>query len=288
VDTDKALRAIDRLADFGVAHMCFTGGEALLHPHAVEIVERASKRNINSAMLLAAPQLLLRNDMVKRLEAAGNDLVSISFDSGDPEIMAQSRQIENIMDDLARALEAVRKTRVKTMASVLIWNGNFDKLKDVCDEAVRMGFDFISLNYPTFSESAVYELGGEGISLSPEQLIRSLESAIELKKKSGCRIINAASSMRNIVNYLKDPASARYHCFGGRHVMFVDWFFDVYPCMQLPDSLGNILTMEEKALNIAPCNKCNMSWYRDLSTFFHGPRSLPMILEAAASSGKLL
>jgi hypothetical protein len=59
------------------------------------------------------------------------------------------------MEDMAKAVELIGKTRVKTMASVLIWNDNYDKLEDVCIRAKKMGFNFISINYPTFSQSQV-------------------------------------------------------------------------------------------------------------------------------------
>jgi MoaA/NifB/PqqE/SkfB family radical SAM enzyme len=87
---------------------------------------------------------------------------------------------------------------------------------------------------------------------------------------------------------LKDPATAKYPCHGGTHVLFVDWFFDVRPCMQLPDVLGNMLDMEEKSLRREPCNNCNMSWYRDFSTFFQGLRSIPILAEQAVHSRGLI
>ncbi|MDR0569612.1 MAG: radical SAM protein [Clostridiales Family XIII bacterium] len=288
VDKDKALVAIDRMADFGVSHMCLTGGEPLLHPHIVEFVEKASKRDINNAMLIAAPQLLLRDEMTKRLAAAGCDLVSISFDSADPETLSRSRQIENLMGIMENALTAVRHDGLQSMASVLIWNGNADKMEAVCAKAVELGFDYISLNYPTFSESDVYELGGEGIDMSKESLIQALEVATALKETRKYPIINLAGSMRNIIDYLKEPTSAKFPCRGGVRVMFLDWFFNMHPCMQLPDVLGCIHDMEESDLFLPVCNKCNMSWYRDLSAFFHGARSLPLIYEAFRTAGKFL
>lgn len=288
VDKDKSIQAINKLADFGVSHLCFTGGECLIHPNVIEIVEAASKRKIYNAMLVAAPQLLLRKDMIKRLEDAGADLISISYDSGDPKVMAESRKIPNIMEEMKQAVEKIKKTSMKTMASVLIWKDNYNTLEDIFITAQDMGYDFISLNYPTFSESQTYELGGSGIDFPKEHLIEALESAIALKKTGKYRVVNTNISMQNIIDYLKDPNSAKFDCFGGRRVMFVDWFFDVYPCMQLPEPLGNILTIEEKALNIPSCNKCNMSWYRDMSMFFHGAKSLPVLFEAAGSSSKIL
>jgi MoaA/NifB/PqqE/SkfB family radical SAM enzyme len=287
VDKEKALTAISRLADFGVSHLTITGGEPLLHPNVVDFVERATKRKMNNAVLNAAPQLLMRNDILKRLEGAGCDLLSISFDSGDPVTMAESRKIPNIMDEMDKALGMAKKTTLKTMASVLIWNDNYDKLEEVCVRAKNMGFDFVSLNYPTFSKSKVYPLGGEGISLSREQVIHGLKDAIRLRKTGKYGIINMPISMQNIIHYLKDPAAVKYACHGGRHVFFVDWFFDVRPCMQLPQVLGNILTMEEKDLARPVCNECNMSWYRDFSMFFHGFRSVPVWFESLGTKGLL-
>jgi MoaA/NifB/PqqE/SkfB family radical SAM enzyme len=282
VDKEKALTVIDRLADFGAVHITITGGEPLLHPDIVDFTARAASRNMHNAVLDAAPQLLMRNDIVKRLDDAGCNMISISFDSGDPVVMAESRKIPNIMEDMVKALEIIKKTRILTMASVLIWNDNYDKLEEVCVRAKNMGFDFISLNYPTFSKSRVYPLGGEGISLSREKVIHGLEAAIALRKTGKYGIINSPSSMRNIVNYLKDPATAKFPCLGGSHVLFVDWFFDVRPCMQLPTVLGNMLTIEEKDLNRPPCNDCNMSWYRDFSALLHGVRSLPVWIDAVS------
>jgi MoaA/NifB/PqqE/SkfB family radical SAM enzyme len=282
VDKDKALRVIEKLADFGTVHLTITGGEPLLHPNVVDFVKKASSLKVHTAVLDAAPQLLMRNDIVNRLEDAGNDMISISFDSGDPDIMAESRQIPNIMEDMAKAVELVKKTTIKTMASVLIWNDNYNNLEEVCIRAQNMGFDFISLNYPTFSKSQVYPLGGEGISLSRENVIEGLETAIRLRKSGKYRIINSAVSMRNIIAYLKDPARVKYMCMGGTHVGFVDWFFDVHPCMQLPTVLGNMLTMEEKDFNLPLCNNCNMSWYRDFSAMFQGFRSIPVWLESVS------
>ncbi|MDR0717998.1 MAG: radical SAM protein [Treponema sp.] len=283
VDKENALAAIDKLADIGTVHVTITGGEPLMHPNITDFVERAASRNMHNAVLNSAPLLLLRNNIVRRLEDSGCDMISISFDSGDPVIMAESRQIPFIMEDMARAMELIKKTPITTMASVLIWNDNYDKLEEVCAKAKNMGFDFVSLNYPTFSQSKVYPLGGEGISLSREKVIQGLESAIALSKTGKFSIINSPASMRNIIEYLKDPAKVKYTCLGGSRVFFVDWFFDVRPCMQLPTVLGNIFNMGEKDFNRPPCNDCNMSWYRDFSALLHGFSSLPVWLDSIRS-----
>jgi MoaA/NifB/PqqE/SkfB family radical SAM enzyme len=287
-DTEKSLRAIDRMAALGVSHITFTGGEPLLHPDIVQLAERASQHKIHIAVLDAAPALLLKNDMPRRLADAGCDMVTISFDSGDPDTMARSRRIPDIMEDMKKAVAAVKRTGLNVMASILIWNDNYNRLAEAFDRAVETGFDFISLNYPTFSDSPVYELGGEGINFSKGELIQGLESAVALKKTGRYKIINTSASMKNIINFFRDPASAKFPCLGGSRVMFVDWFLNVYPCMQLAEPMGNILEMTEKDFTRPVCNQCGMSWYRDFSLFFRGFRSLPRLAGALMDSAGII
>jgi MoaA/NifB/PqqE/SkfB family radical SAM enzyme len=286
-DREKSLQVIDNLADMGVSHITLTGGEPLLHPHIVDFVTKCTSRDIHSSVLDAAPSLIT-DERLARLDEVGADMISISFDSDDPAVLEASRKIPNIMRDMEIAVRKIKDTRIKSNASILIWNNNHDQMEKLFDRATEMGFDLISINYPTFSESVVYPLGGEGISLSRDLVIESLQSVIELKKSKKYKVMNSIASMNDIIRYLKDPSTARYECLGGYRVMFVDWCFDVRPCMQLPGVLGNMLTMKAGDLKKVPCNSCNMSWYRDFSAMFCGVRSLPIYWEALKSGGDLL
>jgi len=286
VDKEKGLLAIDKLADFGVAHITLTGGEPLLHPNIIDFAMKCSSRNIHSAVLDAAPSLITE-PILDGLDEARTDMISISFDSDDPKVCESSRRIPDILPQIEDAVQRIKRTKIKSMASILIWNDNHDRMEEVFKKSVDMGFDHISVNYPTFSKSVLYPLGGEGISLSRAAVIQSLKSIVEIKKLKKYPIVNSIASMENIIQYLTDPATVRYECLGGNRVMFVDWFLDVRPCMQLPQVLGNILTMTKDDFATEPCNRCNMSWYRDFSTFFHGVKSFPVYLESATSSRSL-
>jgi len=283
VEREKGLQAIDKLADFGVAHITLTGGEPLMHPNIIEFVKKCTSRSIHSVVLDSAPSLIT-DEILDGLDEAKSDMISISFDSDDPKVFEESRRIPNIMGGIEDAVRRMKRTKMKSMASILIWNNNHDQMEKLFAKATDMGFDLISINYPTFSKSVLYPLGGEGISLSRAKVIQSLQSVIELKKQKRYRIVNSIGSMENIIQYLTDPATVRYECLGGNRVMFVDWFCDVRPCMQLPNVLGNILTMTKDDFATEPCNRCNMSWYRDFSTFFHGVKSFPIYKEAVTGS----
>ena len=142
-------------------------------------------------------------------------MISISLDSDDPKVFEESRRIPNIMPDMEDAVKRMKRTKIKSMASILIWNNNHDQMEKVFAKATDMGFDLISVNYPTFSKSVVYPLGGEGCNLSRELVAKSLESIIEIKKQKKYAIVNSVASMDNIVRYLKDPSTVRYECLAG-------------------------------------------------------------------------
>src|ERR1035441_82763 len=205
VAKEKALLAIDKLADLGVSHITLTGGEPLMHPNIIDFVNKCTSRNIHSAVLDAAPSLIT-DARLDLLDEAGNDMISISFDSDDPKVLEESRRIPNLMRDMEDAVKRMKRTKIKSMASILIWNNNHDRMEKLFAKATDMGFDLLSVNYPTFSKSVVYPLGGEGISLSRDLVIKSLESVIELKKQKRYAIVNSRVSMENII---RDRKSTR-------------------------------------------------------------------------------
>ena len=168
----------------------------------MELAGKCTSRGVHTSVLDAAPSLVT-DEMVARLDEAGADMISISFDSDDPKVLEESRRIPNIMRDMEAAVAKIGETGIKSMASILIWNNNHDRMEQMFRKATEMGFDLISINYPTFSESVVYPLGGEGISLSRDLVVKSLESVIELKATKKYNILNSVTSMSDIMSYLK-------------------------------------------------------------------------------------
>jgi MoaA/NifB/PqqE/SkfB family radical SAM enzyme len=287
VDFDKAKRAIDILHKAGVSHITLTGGEPLLHPRIVDIVKYCTKKNIHTSVLNADARIPTE-EKIKQLKEAGLDMISISIDSHDPKIVEASRKIPGLLGHIEKLVHIAKKHDLQTMASIVIWKGNHEHLKELFDKINEIGFDLTSINYPEVSESKVYPLGGDGVlNLSKKDIIVALKKIMELKKTGKYNIINMDSSMENIIKYLEDPKTVKYYCFGGHRVFFLDWFFNLYPCMHLPEPIGNIFELDLKQLKKIKCNSCNMSWYRDFSVFFHGTKSIYPVVELIGSSVKL-
>lgn len=278
VDRESGLKAIDKLAELGVAHITMTGGDPLFNPNIFDFVKHCTSKHIHTLVLNADARLLTEATIVK-LKEAGADFLCISVDSHDPAVVEKSRGIPGLMGYIAKGVALAKKHGIRTMASTLIWKESHDKLDQLFSKINEMGFDYISVNYPETSKSTVYPLGGEAVKLTPQQVSTALEHVIRLKKTGKYRFFNNASSMRNIINYLDHPDKAKYHCYGGSKVLFLDWFFNLYPCMHLAKPIGSLWDLTNRDLKKIKCNQCNMSWYRDISMYFHGFKSLKPIYE---------
>ena len=274
VDLDKSLKAISHLSKLGTRFITITGGEPLIHPHFEQIVEHCSKHHIITAILNADARLFTK----KRLDAlkrSNLDVACISIDHHTDKIASESRSIPGIMKHIEKAVNELKKRNITVWALTLISNYNNRNLRELFQKCTDIGFDTISVNYPVFSKSPVFTLGGEAIDLSRQELIQALRDVIELKKEF--TIVNPVHSMKNIIHYLKNKPQ-RYDCLAGYRTMFVDWNFNVYPCMYLPDSMGDVMSLKNMHFKKLKCNECNMSWYRDFSIFFQGVKSVRPLL----------
>ena len=285
VDKERALRVIDHLDKLGLIFITLTGGEPLLHPNFKEIAKRCSERGIVTSILVADGRLITE-ERAKALKEADVDYIGISIDSHRPEDLEKARGIKDLMHHLEVGVKRLNKAGVTTTASVVISKFNHKTLRELFDKCKEIGFDQIVMNYPEFSESKTYKLGGDAVALTNDEIIEALYEIIKLKKE-GYPIMNQVTAMKDIILYLKNK-NTKYYCLGGSRVFFVDWYFDVYPCMHLPNSLGKIDELTEKDFKKIKCNKCNMSWYRDFSMYFQGLKSFDIIAEGLKDAPRIL
>jgi MoaA/NifB/PqqE/SkfB family radical SAM enzyme len=276
VNAPKALTAISRLKQLGVRLITLTGGEPLLHPNFAEIAERCTREDLITTTITADPRILnhKRLDVLKHSKI---DYMGISIDHHTNEVTFKARKIPNVIDGIKQAVKELKKRQIKSVASILISDFNHLSLEPLFKKCKELGFDIIAMNYPVFSPSPTYTLGGEAIKLTKKELIVALKEVIRLKKEYN--IVNPLHSIENIISYLQGE-KPRFSCLGGYRSFFVDWTFQVYPCMCYEKSMGSIFEMEKKHIKKAACNLCNMSWYRDFSIFFQGMKSIvPLIHE---------
>jgi MoaA/NifB/PqqE/SkfB family radical SAM enzyme len=275
VDTKKALAAISKLKKFGVRFITITGGEPLLHPNFTEIAGFCADENIITTTITADPRIL--NE--KRLDALKEsriDFMGISIDHHTDEGAMKSRKIPNLLSGIKTAIQKLKERNIAVTATVLISDFNHLSLEPLFAKCKELGYDFISVNYPVFSPSPTYTLGGDAIKLSKNDLVVALKEVLVLKKSYD--IVNPRLSIENIISFLEGE-KPRFPCLGGYRSFFLDWTFQVFPCMCFEKSMGNIFEMDKGDIKKRTCNLCNMSWYRDFSIYFQGFKSIPPLIQ---------
>ena len=78
MDTERACRLIDELADAGTCSVCFDGGEPLLHPGIGDIIAHARRRDLRVALSTDGTLIPQRPDAWKQA-----NVIKISLDGGE-------------------------------------------------------------------------------------------------------------------------------------------------------------------------------------------------------------
>ena len=76
--TEEGLRLIDDLADFGVPVVLFSGGEPLMRPDILQLIERARARNLRA--VVSTNGTLIGDEMAARLKEVDLSYVGVSLD----------------------------------------------------------------------------------------------------------------------------------------------------------------------------------------------------------------
>ncbi|MFJ6743395.1 GTP 3',8-cyclase MoaA [Streptomyces sp. NPDC091279] len=139
---DEIVRLIDiAVTSLGIEEVRFTGGEPLLRPGLVGIVERVAALTPRPRMSLTTNGIGLKRT-ARALKAAGLDRVNVSLDTLRPDVfkaLTRRDRLHDVLDGLAAAHEA-GLTPVKVNA-VLMPGRNDDEAPDLLAWALEHGYE---------------------------------------------------------------------------------------------------------------------------------------------------
>ncbi len=234
LDVPAWRRVIDTLAEAGVPHLIFTGGEPTLHPGLPEIISHAESRGQICGLNTNGRRLADRS-FLRELVSAGLDHVQITLHSHD-RLVHDAMVGARAFDETLEGLEAAIESGIHVITNTTLTRAS-------APGAMRTVRFLHSLGLRRFAMNAMIHAGG-GES-SPDALPTDRLAAVLV----GVREIAAELDMRflwySVTEYCKlSPIELEIgakRCNAAEYSMCIEPSGDVLPCQSYYRAAGNIL-----------------------------------------------
>jgi MoaA/NifB/PqqE/SkfB family radical SAM enzyme len=228
--------ACDILHEKGIRFITFTGGEPMVHPQFMEMVEYAGKKGLNPVVVTNGS--MLDDDVCEDLAARGVQNVLISIDAPDEAVHDKNRGLPGLCKKIAKANAKLGELGITRTASVTVSKlvGDYSRLPRFLK---GLGFDNLTFSYPLTSLHSTYLSFSSSslIDYKDEELIQRFRDIQKLKSRF--QIMNPSESLNEMIRFVKGEKS-RYPCLAGHKYFFVDWKLDVYRCHYFPKPMCSI------------------------------------------------
>ncbi len=136
LDTTACLGILDQMAEAGVPVVIFSGGEPMLRPDLLELVQHAS--NVGVRPQLSSNGTLATTALLQQLSAAGLGYLGVSID-GPAEFNDVFRGMPRGRERAVRGLEAAREAGVRTGLRMTVTAENFEHVPEMFALAEEVG-----------------------------------------------------------------------------------------------------------------------------------------------------
>jgi MoaA/NifB/PqqE/SkfB family radical SAM enzyme len=195
----------------GPVGMVFTGGEALLYPHTLEIVRYATSLRFQVEVLTHG--YWSDQTKIRQLALTNPWRITASVD-GIGETHSKIRGRDDFFERTNQTIETLAQTRsehkltYQIRLKTVIMEHNLDDLGNVARFATREGMEVfyqpIEQNYNTAPDPRWFETSGNWPT-NPEKAVRKVHELMEFKR-AGLHIANSDAQLEVMVRYFQNPA----------------------------------------------------------------------------------
>ena len=236
LSTAEAKTLLEQIARANFKIMIFSGGEPLMRPDIVELVEYASSLGLRP--VFGTNGTLISLDMAKRLKAAGAMGMGISLDSMDKEKHDKFRKFPGAWDGAVQGMRNCREAGLpfQIHTTVMEWNNHeLEALTDfaVAEGAVAHHFFFL---VPTGRAKTIEaeSLRAEAYEETLTRIMKKQQQVdIELKPTCAPQFLRIAAQMGLKTRF-------RRGCLAGTAYCIISPRGKVQPCAYLNMELGDV------------------------------------------------
>ncbi|HYF84275.1 MAG TPA: radical SAM protein [Clostridia bacterium] len=226
IELDKVFSILDAGKDYGFKYTTLSGGEPLMHPNILEIIDYANNKGfwIN----ITTNGLLIDDKFLSSIKGKKVN-IRVSFHSLKKEL---HNKITNgdTYDQLVATINRLKELRVYYSIGSTIFEENVDEIEQLAEFALKSNAAFIRYS------PVVSILKGNGIKLDQkfheEMLVRIIKAALKYK--------NYLSYPKKNLNLIGDPIDimTTRRCPAGSDIfMIVDANQDIIPCQFFPSEV---------------------------------------------------
>ncbi|MEJ5329981.1 MAG: radical SAM protein [Desulfobaccales bacterium] len=262
-DPARLVPGLARLQAGGIRYLSLTGGEPLLYPALLELVDEA--RRLGFYTLLVTNGTLLSPVLLHRLKQAGLGRLLISLDAAEPEVHDRHRGVPGLSRHLRELVPLAAREGLRPTASVTLsrLTGNLQRLMGCLR---HLGFVAVTFSYPlTRLESSYLGYAPDPlVQFSLEELQTLFQTLLALKAKSPLPLLNTRWVLEELCRGLRGNPP-KLPCLAGDKYFYLDWELTLYPCHLLGERLGVLEDFPVASPRQQACPGCVSECYLDAS-----------------------
>jgi MoaA/NifB/PqqE/SkfB family radical SAM enzyme len=267
LDVDKFEAALPILRRRGIRYVTFQGGEPLVHPDIIRLVNLTVAAGISAAVITNGWFLPRYIDL---LASAGLSELIVSLDSANLTEHERNRGLEGLGARIMEGIERAHAHNLTVQASVTV--SRLIRYEELPATLRRLGFDNVSFSYPRQepfgSSSLVYGDESKLIDLNREELLEALAAIRRLREKFP--VFNPVASLDEVGRFVRGETQL-IPCVGGYKYFYLDWNLDIWRCEAWSEPMGSVFGLDHMPDQRDRCNACMMGCYRSASMLMHAP-----------------
>lgn len=238
LDTGEIRRILKQLADAGTLMLTFSGGEIFLRKDLFELL--AFARGLHFDVSLKSNALLVTPERAARLKDLGVRRIQISIYSADAAVHDAITKVRGSFDRSVQALRFLKSQGLQVKIACPLMKQNVAGLEQLRALAEEMDIPYL------IDMTITPKLDGDMSVLALRNSAQDLLSVLRDEKlnanaganedfSSGATPVGSAVSSR-----LESDAYEDIPCSAGHNSCYISPYGDVYPCVQMPISAGNL------------------------------------------------
>jgi len=237
---------LEKLWGIGVPHVCFTGGEATLSPHLVELTERAEDIGIITGLLTNGRKLADR-EYVRKLCAAGLDHVQITIESHDKQVHDQMVGCPGAFEETVQGIKNAIDDDLYLVTNTTLCRLNVEAIDKTIEFLKELGVRQFAMNSLIYTGKAPQS----GLGIEEADLEPILGEVTGTAEKLGLRFIWYTPTHYCTLNPTTFGLGFK-RCTAAEYNICIEPDGRVIPCQSYYKPVGHILDDEWKSIWNSP------------------------------------